>query len=270
MDYLSQLALKSQTVCGCIHFCLFLVSWPTVIGLLKDFLDKDRLTFNCVPKPSDVIKQLCYGDYTSTVSPLLIPLDFAYITCGVLGFFWIIFLFYSVPALRQIKKEQNSQLKKCLSEKFTWRFLIHVCSQLVVLGMMMGLFCHFQTLSLPQVYMCTQRNSTQYIPMNQEKNMTCNDLHYRQKSKLNIGIITIMAISIILCAIAIIQLFLTRKYFLQQLVGDPESDDAERINLDAAADGQSFARSSDREEIECIKAEGIYMYRFCESFVARI
>ncbi len=230
MDNLSQLALKSQTVCGCIHFCLFLVSWPTVIGLLKGFLDKDGMTFNCVPKPSDVIKQLCYGDYTSTVSPLLIPLDFAYITCGVLGIFWIIFLFYSVPALRQIKKEQNSQLKKSKSEKFTWNFLFHVCCQLVVLVVMMGLFCRYQTLSLPQVYMCTQRNSTQ-IPMNEEKNMTCNDLHYRQISKLNIGIITIMAISIILCAIAIIHLFLTRKEFLQQLVGDPESEDAERINL---------------------------------------
>ncbi|KAL9979043.1 hypothetical protein ACROYT_G016635 [Oculina patagonica] len=255
MDNLSQYAFKTQTVCGCIHFLVFVVSWPIVIGFLNDFLGKDRLTFNCIPKPSDVIKQLCYGDYTSTVSPLLIPLNFAGITFGALGLFWIVFIVYGAWALRRIKREENSQLKKCLSEKFTWRFLIHVCCQLVVLGVMMGLFCHFQTLSLPEVYICSPRNTTQ-IPMNQGKNMTCNDLHYRQKSILNIGIITIVAISIVLCTISIIHLFLTRKDFLEQLVGDPESDDFERINLDASADGHSSASSSDREETDHIKAEG--------------
>ncbi|KAL9979037.1 hypothetical protein ACROYT_G016629 [Oculina patagonica] len=254
MDNLSQYAFKTQTVCGCIHFLVFVVSWPIVIGFLNDFLGKDRLTFNCVPKPDDVTKQLCYGDYTSTVSPLLIPLNFAGITFGALGLFWIVFIVYGAWALRRIKREENSQLKKCLSEKFTWRFLIHVCCQLVVLGVMMGLFCHFQTLSLPEVYICSPRNTTQ-IPMNQGKNMTCNDLHYRQKSILNIGIITIMAISIVFCTISIIHLFLTRKDFLEQLVGDPESDDFERINLDASADGYSSASSSDREETEHIKAE---------------
>ena len=228
MDNLSDLALKSQTVCGCIHFCLFMVSWPTVIGLLKSFLDNDRLTFNCVPKPSDVIRQLCYADYTSTVSPLLIPLNFAFIIYGILGILWIAFIFYSARALRKIKRAQDSQLKKSLSNKFTCRFLFHVCSQLVVLGVMIGLFCRYQTITLPVVYLCSQRNSTQ-IPMNQEKNMTCNDLHYRQKSNLNVGIISTMAISIVLCAISIIHLLLKWNDFLKQLVGG--QDDAEANNL---------------------------------------
>ena len=228
MDNLSDLALKSQTVCGCIHFCLFMVSWPTVIGLLKSFLDNDRLTFNCVPKPSDVIRQLCYADYTSTVSPLLIPLNFAFIIYGILGIFWIAFIFYSALALRRIKRAQDSQLKTCLSNKFTWKFLFHVCSQFVVLSVMMGLFCYYQTITLPVVYLCSQSNTTQ-IPVNQEKNMTCNDLHYGQKSKLNVGIISIMALSIVLCAVSIIHLLLTRKDFLQQLVGD--QDDPEAINF---------------------------------------
>lgn len=222
MDNIYQLALKSQTVCGAIHFLLFLLSWPTTIGLLKDFLDKDRLTFNCIPKPSDVIKQLCYEDYISTLSPLMIPLNFAYITFGILGFFWIVFILYSVLALRRIKEEQNHQMKECRAKRFMWSFLFHVCIQLAVLGVMMVLFCRFQTLHLPAVYKCSQRNNTQ-IPTNEVRSMTCHDLHRRQKSKLNIGVITIMAISVVLCIFSIIHLFLTRKEFLRQLLGDPES-----------------------------------------------
>ena len=228
MDKISDLALKSQTVCGAVHFVLFLVSWPTIISLLKDFLDKDSLNFNCNPEPSDVTKQLCYGDYISTVSPLLIPLNFAYITSGILGLLWIVFILYSVLALRRIKEEQSHQRKECLSKRFMWRFLFHVCIQLVVLGVMMGLFCDFQTLHLPLLYICSQGNTTQ-IPTNQV-NMTCNDLHHRQKSKLNIGVVTIMAISIVLCIVSIIHLFLTRKDFLNQLL-DQEGGSPEAIYL---------------------------------------
>ena len=238
MNFLFKAAFKSQTVFGAIHFCVFLVSWPIIIDSLKKRLDQDRLTFNCVPKPSDVTKQLCYDDYISTVSPLSTPLTFAFITFAVLGFLWIIFIVYSIRTVRRIKKEQSK--KKCLSKTFTYIFLLHVCCQLVVLVVVMGLFCHYQTLSLPVVYMCSQRNTTQ-IPVNQEKNMTCSDMHYRQKSDLNIGIITIMAISIVLCAIAIIHLLLTRKEFLQQLVGDPEGGDAEGINLGELNSNQNLS-----------------------------
>ena len=220
MDKISNLALKSQTVCGAVHHVLFLVSWPAIISLLKGFLDKDRDTFNCIPEPSDVTKQLCYGDYISTVSPLLIPLNFAYITSSILGFLWIVFILYSVLALRRIKEAQSYRRKECLSKRFMWIFLFHVCIQLAVLGIMMGLFCGFQTLDLPVVYICSQGNTTQ-IPTNQVT-MRCNDLHHRQKSRLNIGVVTIMAISIVLCIVSIIHLFLTKKHFLKQLLGDQE------------------------------------------------
>ena len=231
MDRIADHALRSQTVCGAVHFVLFLVSWPTIIGFLKDFLDKDRLTFNCEPKPSDVTRQLCYGDYISTVSPLLIPFNLACITTGILGFFWIVFTLYSIFALRQIKGEQSHQTKKCLSKRFMWTFLFHVCIQLAVLVVMMSLFCGFQTLHLPVVYICSQRNITMtQIPTNQV-NMTCNDLHHRQKSKLNIGVVTIMAISIVLCIVSIIHLLLTRKDFLKQLLGEQESDNPDATPL---------------------------------------
>ena len=231
MDRIADHALRSQTVCGAVHFVLFLVSWPTIISFLKDFLDKDRLTFNCEPKPSDVTRQLCYGDYISSVSPLLIPFNLACITTGILGFFWIVFVLYSIFALKQIKGEQSPQTKECLSKRFMWKFLFHVCIQLAVLGVMMGLFCGFQTLHLPVVYICSQRNITMtQIPTNQV-NMTCNDLHHRQKSKLNIGVVTIMAISIVLCIVSIIHLLLTRKDFLKQLLGEQESDNPDATPL---------------------------------------
>ena len=223
MDKISDLALKSQTVCGAVHFVLFLVSWPTIISLLQGLHSTDRLNFSCKPKPSDVTRKLCYGDYISAVSPLLIPLNFALIICGILGLFWVVYILYSVLALRRINEERNSDEKKCLSKQFMWKFLLHVCVQLAVLSVMMGLFCGFQTLHLPVVYMCSHGNTTQ-IPTSQlTVNMACNDLHHRQKSKLNIGIVTIMAISIVLCLVSIIHLFFTRKDFLKQLLGDQES-----------------------------------------------
>ena len=80
-------ALKSQTICGGFHLFLFLFSWPFVIGFLRDYHDKDRLTFNCFPEPSDYTRQRCYDRYVLSLSPLLTPLGFAGITFGVLGFF---------------------------------------------------------------------------------------------------------------------------------------------------------------------------------------
>ena len=231
MDKIYDFALKSQTVCGAVHFVLFVVSWPTIIHLLRGLHSTDRLNFNCIPKPSDVTRQLCYSDYISTVSPLLIPLNFALIICAILGFFWVVFILYSVIALRRINKERNSNEKERLSKRFMRKFLFHVCSRLAVLSVMMGLFCGFQTLHLPVVYMCSQGNTTR-IPTSQlTVNMTCNDLHHRQKSKLNMGILTIMAISIVLCLVSIIHLFFTRKDFLKQLLGDQESDSPEAIPL---------------------------------------
>ena len=85
----------------------------------------------------------------STVSRLLIPLNFAYITSGILGFLWIVFILYSVLVLRRIKEEQRDLEKKWMSKRFRWRFLFHVCIQLAVVGLMMGRFCGFQTLHLP-------------------------------------------------------------------------------------------------------------------------
>ena len=68
--------------------------------------------------------------------------------------------------------------------------------------------------------------------------MTCNDLRYKEKSKLNIAIIVIMAISIVFCLLTLIHLEVTRRTgqpLPEHLLGDisveREDGNAERVTL---------------------------------------
>ena len=230
MDNLSQLALRTQTIFGGIHFMFFLISWPFVIGFLKDYHDKDRLTFNCIPKPEDFTRQRCYDNYTSAMSLLplhLTPLDFACIAYGGLWIVWVSFILMGAMILRRIQRERGEQRKRKHSKTFVLTFIAHVCIQLVFLGVMIGLFCTYQRLHFPAEYKCHQTNITL-------TSLKCNDLRYKEKSKLNIAIIGIMAFSIVLCLLALIHLAVTRKAFLEQLLGDifePEDGNAAGLNL---------------------------------------
>ena len=230
MDNLSQLALRTQTIFGGIHFMFFLFSWPFVIGFLKEYHDKDRLTFNCIPKPDDFTRQRCYDNYTSAMSlrPLhLTPLDFACIAYGGLGIVWVSFILMGNMILRRIQRERGEQRKRKHSKTFVRTFIAHVCIQLVFLGVMMALFCTYQRLHFPVEYKCHQTNITL-------TSLKCNDLRYKEKSKLNIAIIGIMAFSIVLCLLTLIHLAVTRKAFLEQLLGDifkTEDGNAAGLNL---------------------------------------
>ena len=228
MDNLSQLALRTQTIFGGIHSMFFLISWPFVIGFLKDYHDKDRLTFNCIPKPEDFTRQRCYDNYTSAMSlvPLhLTPLDFACIAYGGLGIVWVSFILMGAMILRRIQRERGEQRKRKHSKTFVLTFIAQVCIQLVFLGVMMGLFCTYQRLHFPAEYKCHQTNITL-------TSLKCNDLRYKEKSKLNIAIIGIMAFSIVLCLLTLIHLAVTRKAFLEQLLGDIfERDDGNAAGL---------------------------------------
>ena len=230
MDNLSQLALRTQTIFGGIHFIFLLISWPFVIGFLKDYHDKDRLTFNCIPKPNDFTRQRCYDNYTSAMSlvPLhLTPLDFAGIAYGGLGIVWVPFILMGATILRRIQRERGEQRKRKHSKTFVLTFIAQVCIQLVFLGVMIGLFCTYQRLHFPAEYKCHQTNITL-------TSLKCNDLRYKEKSKLNIAIIGIMAFSIVLCLLTLIHLAVTRKAFLEQLLGDifeREDGNAAGLNL---------------------------------------
>ena len=220
MEWLLETALKTQTIFSGIHFLSFLFSWPFVLGSLKSYDDKDRFTFNCEPKPSAYIRQRCYDHYVSSLSPLLTPLHFAGITFGVLGFLWAIFIIIGVWFVKQRQGSDESR-RTFLMKAFRKISFFHVCSQLVVLVVMVVLFCRYQTLRFPANFWCTQANitlsSTNQLPAS---NWTCNDSKYKGKSKLNFYIIAIMSISILLCILTFLHLVVTRKKFLEQLLGD--------------------------------------------------
>ena len=247
MDNLSQLALRTQTIFGGIHFIFFLISWPFVIGFLKDYHDKDRLTFNCIPKPDDFTRQRCYDNYTSAMSLLplhLTPLDFACTAYGGLGMIWVSFILMGAVILRWIQRERGEQGKRKHSKTFVLTFIAHVCVQLVFLGVMMGLFCTYQGLHFPAEYKCHQTNMMLTSLNQRPVNFTCNDLLYNEKSNLNIAIIGIMAFSTVCCLLALIHLVVKRKAFVEQLLRNIfETEDGNAAGLNLV--GESRARCWD-------------------------
>lgn len=198
MECLVNAPLNTQTVAAAVRFILSVIAFPTVIGRLASFVHEDRLAFNCYPKPNEVVKQGCYSRYTDDVSPLMTPYTFTCITGGILLGFWILMILYSVKRLPEIRKGP-AEWKRYRYYKF-WRvFLRHVFIEAVFLSVMMGLFCRSQTISLPEVYNCPQRNSSIQISPYQRENFTCIDWYYKQKSVLNIVIIAVMAVILCLC-----------------------------------------------------------------------
>ena len=157
----------------------------------------------------------------------LTPLDFAGIAYGGLGIAWVPFILMGAVILRRIQRERSEQRKRKHSKTFVLTFIAHVCIQLVFLGVMLGLFCTYQRLHFPAEYKCHQTNIT-------ITSLKCNDLRYKEKSKLNIAIIGIMAFSIILCLLILIHLAITRKAFVEQLLGnifEREDGNAAGLNL---------------------------------------
>ena len=237
MYNLFQLAVRSQTIFDVIHSVPVAFAWPFVIGLLHDNHDKNKLTFNCIPKPDDFTRQRCYDNYTSAMSLLplhLTPLDFACIAYGGLGIVWVSYILMGAMILRRIRRERSEQRKRKHSKTFVLTYITYLCIQLVLHGFMMGLFCTYQRLHFPAKYKCPQTNMALTSLNQRPVNITCNDLRYKEKSKLNIAIIGIMAFSMVVCLLTLIHLAVTRKAFLEQLLGDifeREDGNAAGLNL---------------------------------------
>ena len=224
---LFKLALTSQTIFGAIQFVVVFFILGGVLGFLISYDSNPRLTFSCSVKPDDFTKQLCYDKYTSTMSPWLIPRNVVAIIFGVLCVCWICFLFCSAVKIRQIKRDPEEawpNQRQTQWGKLSCMYNIHVVFRLVFLGGIIGVFCSSQTIYLPSMFECTPRtpqtNKT-VISVNQtESKMQCNDLHYKEKSNLNIVILVIGALVMMLGISELLQLTLTRKPFQEMLLGN--------------------------------------------------
>ena len=195
-----------------------------VLGALQFYHANDRLTFSCSLKPDDFTKQLCYDKYTSFTTSWLIPRNVVAIIYGVLCVCWICFLLYSAVTIRQIRdQEAGSNEGQAHWGKLHRMYNVHVIFRLVFLGGMIGVFCSSQTLVLRSEFDCsahTPQPNEKEISVNQtESTMQCNDLHYKEKSNLNIVILVIGALVMILGISELLHLTLSRKPFHDMLLG---------------------------------------------------
>ena len=221
--------IKFQTVLGGVQCIFSVASLSFILDTLRKYHGKARLDFNCDPKPSDFIKQLCYNCYISTVTEPhgLILLNVVALTLGVLCLCWVIFAIYGGVALRKRPGDRNSRKVK----KFLRFYFIHVFFRMLFVGFMVGLVCSYQALSLPSVFKCDvdqilQTNSqTTPSPLNQTKIiLQCNDVHYKEKSRQNIAFISVGAIVVMLSIWEVLILGCKKENILQALIGDTGDD----------------------------------------------
>ena len=224
MDDIFKLVLKLQTPLGGLQSILFPASHLTIFSILQSYHANDRFNFNCDPKPSAFIRQLCYNNYISTVTKPhgLIPRNVVAITFSVLCACWIGFAIYGVVTLR--KRYEERKAKRLLRAYF-----IHVFFRIFFLGVMLGLVCSYQTIVLPSVFKCgvneiLQTNSQiTPSPLNQTKlKLLCNDLHYKEKSHLNIAFISVDAFFMVVSILEVLHLYRIGEDYLQNLVGNLE------------------------------------------------
>ena len=226
MDDIFKLLLKLQTPLGGFQSILFPASHLIIFGILQSYHANERFDFNCDPKPSDFIRQLCYDNYISTVTKPhgLIPRNVVAITFSVLCACWIGFAIYGVVTLRKGQAYEERNAKRLLRAYF-----IHVFFRIFFLGVMLGLVCSYQTIFLPSVFKCgvneiLQTNSqTTPSSLNQTKlKLQCNDLHYKEKSYLNITFISVDAFFMVVSILEVLHLYLTRENQLQNFLGNVE------------------------------------------------
>ena len=227
-ESLIKLGLRSQTLLGGIQLILVVSFGITLIAFLISTYNNEG--FTCEPETNSITKQLCYDEYISALSRWFTPLYFVALVYVVLVVLSISFMLYGAFTLRQINRDRqnkNNQSKK--PEIFRRVYLLHVCCRLIFIGVMIGIFCGNQTLSVPQTYKCLLAADTTPTPFNQtEPDLHCHDQHYREKSISNIAIIAIKVFIMILCIIEFIQVTLTLPTeLLTKLLGDIFEDDVE-------------------------------------------
>ena len=218
-----KLVIKLQTVPGGV-LCISFVVWLTsILGLLQIYHDSDRLNFNCDPKPSDFIRQLCYNYYISAITKPhgLIPRDVVGITLLIVCGVYIIFAIYGDVTLRKRPGYRNEN-----TNTFLCIYFIQVGFRMLFLVFMSRLVYSYEKIVLPDFFECdvyqTNRQTTP-SPLNQTKiTLTCHDLHHEEKSKINKAFIVGNVLCMVCSIFEVLHLWCKRETCLQYLIGDLE------------------------------------------------
>ena len=225
--------IKFQTAIGGVLCILSVGSLSYILGLLQKYHESDRHNFKCHPKPSAFIRQRCYNSYISTVTKPhgLIPRNVVAITLGVLCACWIGFAIFGAVTLRKRAEDRNNKNTKT----FLCVYFIHVIFRILFLGVMLGLVCSYQTISLPSGFKCDvnqilQTNSqTTLSPLNQtNRTLQCDDSYHKEKSNLNIAFISVDAFFIVVSILEVLHLCCNKGNYPQVLLRDSENCEADR------------------------------------------
>ena len=211
MDYLLSLfKLESQSVFGGVRFVL---TWLMFLILLAKLdTGSGRQGFSCSSEADNGITRQCFSKYSADMSSFLHPNTFAWMTGLTLVFLWSFILLYSSKQLKKIRRKTDLSEKKQLCHDLWKKSLLHVCLETVVIILILIFFYCTQEISLPETYNCTVGNASKEIIE------TCEDVHHREKTKLNCAYVFMMVFLMVLCIVTIFHTLCHKERFIKDLL----------------------------------------------------
>ena len=210
MKYLlSFCTLESQFIVGNVRFGLTIFAFVVLVNFDTG---SGRLAFACGSEANDELKRRCFSKYSADMSSFLHPYTFVLMTAGVLFVLWNLILVYSSKHLQKIRRKTDDIERKQLCHELWKKSLLHVCCEALVIILILIFFYCTQEISLPETYNCSVWNASQEIIQ------TCEDVHHREKSKLNCAYVFVMASLLVLCIVTIFDTMYNKECFIKDLL----------------------------------------------------
>ena len=211
VDYLLSLfKLESQSVFGGVRFVLTWLMFP--ILLVKLDTGSGRQGFSCSSEADDGITRQCFSKYSADMSSFLHPNTFAWMTAVTLVVLWSSIILYSSKHLKKVRRKTDFSEKQQLCHELWKKSLLHVCCEALVIILILIFFYYTQEISLPETYNCSVWNASKEIIQ------TCEDVHHREKSKLNWVYVFMMVFLIVLCIVTIFHALCHKERFINDLL----------------------------------------------------
>ena len=211
MDYLLSLfKLEFQSIFGSVRFLLTWVMFPILLAKLDT--GSGRLGFACSSEADDRVTRQCFSKYSADMSSFLHPNTIAWMTAVTLFVLWGLIILYSSKHLKKIRRKTDFSEKKQLCHELWEKSLLHVCCEALVIILILIFFYYTQEISLPETYNCPVGNASKEIIQ------TCEDVHHREKSKLNFAYVFMMVFLIVLCIVTIFHALCHKERFINDLL----------------------------------------------------